>query len=597
MAASNAWEKYTIPPPQLPVRAASLSSVAPNSRPGNPAASNLSVRPSCLSLSLSLTDVETPEASSNVEESFDFNDELDNVFLRGGCRQNRVGLAIGAGGLAMRDHPKTFRVAYEDLEIGKVIGKGSTGAVLEALHKPTGTRLALKVINVFDKSRRSQLIREIRTLYDAACPSLVAFYGAFYREGCITLALEMMDGGALANLVAQLGPIPERALANMVFQILWALAYLKHDKRVHRDIKPSNLLINSHGEVKVSDFGLSAELQSSLAMCGTFVGTFKYMSPERIRNDPYDYASDVWSLGLTLIECATGRYPYLQGLDDAGMEEEEMEAVDGAGGGPGGRRGAGVASAPSASKGGRRRRSRAHSCIDMIQAITESEPPTLPPGTEFSRDFHGFLDNMLQKDPRRRLPPEILLGAPWLRQFGAVSLAAAVRNTQYWIHNEAVPGRNRVKAGGPHSRQDERRGGRAEDERRAERGQRGRESSSAPSRNRGLVNCLNKSACAGSFHAAGAPLPASSAPPMPSMGSPALSSASLSPLAPSPLSTDSCKSMNSGGRQTGLALPLPLLARSSSLVPPSPSSSSFSTSAHSYHPQRKNGPPMRSFST
>lgn len=101
----------------------------------------------------------------------------------------------------------------------------------------------------------------------------------------------MMDGGALCNLVAQLGPIPEAALANMVFQILWALAYLKHEKRVHRDIKPSNLLINSRGEVKVTDFGVSAELQSSVQMCGTFVGTFKYMSPERIRNQPYNYAS------------------------------------------------------------------------------------------------------------------------------------------------------------------------------------------------------------------------------------------------------------------------------------------------------------------
>lgn len=87
-----------------------------------------------------------------------------DIFLRGG------NLAIGSGGLTMRDNPKSFRVAYEDLEIGPVIGKGSTGAVLEAVHKPTGTRLALKVINIYDKGRRNQLIREICTLYDASCP-------------------------------------------------------------------------------------------------------------------------------------------------------------------------------------------------------------------------------------------------------------------------------------------------------------------------------------------------------------------------------------------------------------------------------------------
>jgi mitogen-activated protein kinase kinase 3 len=146
---------------------------------------------------------------------------------------------------------------------------------LHSIHEPTGTPVALKVINLFDKSKREQLIREIVTLYDAQCPNLITFYGAFYREGSITIALEYMNGGSLANVLAQVGPIPESVLANMVYQILWGLAYLKHEKRVHRDLKPSNLLINSRGEVKVTDFGVSAELQNSIAMCGTFVGTFK----------------------------------------------------------------------------------------------------------------------------------------------------------------------------------------------------------------------------------------------------------------------------------------------------------------------------------
>jgi mitogen-activated protein kinase kinase 1 len=120
------------------------------------------------------------------------------------------------------------------------------------MHAPTRTPLALKVINLFDKSKREQLIREIVTLYDAQCPNLITFYGAFYRDGAITIALEYMDGGSLANVLSQVGPIPEFALANIAYQILWGLAYLKHEKRVHRDVKPSNLLINSRGEVKVN---------------------------------------------------------------------------------------------------------------------------------------------------------------------------------------------------------------------------------------------------------------------------------------------------------------------------------------------------------
>lgn len=94
--------------------------------------------------------------------------------------------------------------------------------------------------------------------------SLVRFYGAFHREGAISIALEYMDGGALSNLIGQIGSVPEFALANMTYQMLWGMAYLKHEKRLHRDIKPSNMLINSLGQVKLTDFGVSAELRNSI---------------------------------------------------------------------------------------------------------------------------------------------------------------------------------------------------------------------------------------------------------------------------------------------------------------------------------------------
>ena len=135
--------------------------------------------------------------------------------------------------------------------------------------------LALKVISLFDKSKDDQVIREIQSLYDSTCHSLITFYGAFYRDGAISMAFEYMDGGSLANVLDKVGTIPEWVLANMALQILWGLAMLCVDRKVHRDIKPSNLLINSAGEVKVTDFGVSAELQNSIAMCGTFVGTYK----------------------------------------------------------------------------------------------------------------------------------------------------------------------------------------------------------------------------------------------------------------------------------------------------------------------------------
>lgn len=93
--------------------------------------------------------------------------------------------------------------------------------------------------------------------------------------------------------------------------MLKGLEYLhKTTKIIHRDIKPSNLLINSQGEVKIADFGVSGKIDYTLEYKNSWVGTVTYMSPERFGGDRYNHDTDVWSLGLTLIECALGRFPY-----------------------------------------------------------------------------------------------------------------------------------------------------------------------------------------------------------------------------------------------------------------------------------------------
>lgn len=288
--------------------------------------------------------------------------DYEESFIANGDIFIKENVAINSTGCAMRDNPKTFTLLYDEIEMGDMIGRGCSSIVLHGVHSPTGTPLALKIINLFDKSKREQIIKEIITLYDAQCPNLITFYGAFYREGSITIALEYMDGGSLANVLDQVGPIPERVLASIAYQILWGLAYLKHDKRVHRDLKPSNLLINSHGEVKVTDFGVSAELQSSIAMCGTFVGTFKYMSPERIKNQPYSYMSDIWSFGLVMMECATGQYPFNQHAN----------------------------------------------CIEMAQTILDADVPKLSEH-DYSPQFRDFVKQCLHREPNMRLPAEVLL--------------------------------------------------------------------------------------------------------------------------------------------------------------------------------------------
>ena len=110
----------------------------------------------------------------------------------------------------------------QDLEIRKFIGKGSAATVQEALHKPTGLLLALKSINAYDKEKRKQLMNDIKSLENSECPFLVKFYGAYFDEGQVKVALELMDGGSLRDLVKRLpNPIiPESILSKITQQIL-----------------------------------------------------------------------------------------------------------------------------------------------------------------------------------------------------------------------------------------------------------------------------------------------------------------------------------------------------------------------------------------
>lgn len=79
---------------------------------------------------------------------------------------------------------------------------------------------------------------------------------------------------------------------------------------MHRDIKPDNILVNSKGFVKLTDFGIGKVMESEEFLAGTFVGTMNYMSPERMEGEKYQYEGDIWSLGIVLIELATGSYPF-----------------------------------------------------------------------------------------------------------------------------------------------------------------------------------------------------------------------------------------------------------------------------------------------
>ncbi|XP_057466736.1 LOW QUALITY PROTEIN: mitogen-activated protein kinase kinase 6-like [Actinidia eriantha] len=270
------------------------------------------------------------------------------------------------------------QLSLEDLETIKVIGKGSGGVVQLVRHKWVGTLFALKVIQMnIQEEIRKQIVQELKINQASQCSHVVVCYHSFYHNGVISLVLEYMDRGSLADIVRQLKTILEPYLAVVCKQVLQGLVYLHHERHViHRDIKPSNLLVNHKGEVKITDFGVSAMLASSMGQRDTFVGTYNYMSPERISGRTYAYKSDIWSLGMVILECAIGRFPYLQ--------SEEQQSWP--------------------------------SFYELLGAIVESPPPSAP-SDQFSPEFCSFVSACIQKDPKDRLSALDLLSHPFIKKF------------------------------------------------------------------------------------------------------------------------------------------------------------------------------------
>ena len=187
----------------------------------------------------------------------------------------------------------------------------------------------------------------------------------------------------MVGLLKKVKRIPEIVLAYICKDILNGLEILHFEKKqVHRDLKPSNICLNANGMAKITDFGISKELKDSLGKCRSYVGTVTYMSPERIRAEPYSIESDIWGLGLTLMECAIGKFPY-----------------------------------PATQYP-----------IEMIQYIASEPPPKLPNHFKFTNQFKDFLAQCINKDPLKRPNAKQLKKHKWITQ----SLKKSA-NLRQWI--------------------------------------------------------------------------------------------------------------------------------------------------------------------
>lgn len=197
----------------------------------------------------------------------------------------------------------------------ETLGEGVSGSVNKCIHKHTGTLFALKTIPVDANPQiQEQILRELSINRTCSSDYIVQYYGAFMDEAhsCISIAMEYCEGGSLDTLYkkakangARIGEYPILKIAESALK---GLNYLHSHRIIHRDIKPSNILMTLDGCAKLCDFGVSGELVSSMAK--TFTGTSYYMAPERIKGETYTVTSDIWSLGLTLMEISQNRFPF-----------------------------------------------------------------------------------------------------------------------------------------------------------------------------------------------------------------------------------------------------------------------------------------------
>lgn len=257
--------------------------------------------------------------------------------------------AILHGGGVEFSSGHSFKISLDEVERLDELGKGNYGTVYKVRHsranvrKPgvglsgivsrpfgqdneaarqddlSGVIMAMKEIRLeLDESKFAQILMELDILHRCVSPFIIDFYGAFFQEGAVYMCVEFMDGGSIDKLYE--GGVPENILRKVTLSTIMGLKSLKDEHNIiHRDVKPTNILINGKGQIKICDFGVSGNLVASIAK--TNIGCQSYMAPERIAGGgmqqsgttsggTYSVQSDIWSLGLSVIECAMGRYPY-----------------------------------------------------------------------------------------------------------------------------------------------------------------------------------------------------------------------------------------------------------------------------------------------
>ena len=198
---------------------------------------------------------------------------------------------------------------------------GASG-VVDLMRDRSGNHYAVKKMRLTNRREANrQIVRDLeymlRAVESTPVDYIVRFHGYARRTFEAWIVMEVMDScfGKLSTKLAKLGNtgVPENIIGALTAAVVKALHHLKTNHRmIHRDVRPTNILINQQGNIKLCDFGISRVLINSMAHTAD-AGNKYYLAPERVfpgRSNNYGIKSDVWSLGVTLVELARGQNPY-----------------------------------------------------------------------------------------------------------------------------------------------------------------------------------------------------------------------------------------------------------------------------------------------